>query len=385
VTAEEYNTLFEKLQNGEATEEERARLFTYEDEFELEALPWEEGTMGKQQETGQQIFARLQVEMRPVSRFRNIYRWGIAAAVLIGLLSVYLLLYNKDQKQLAVNSGKPATAVSEVIRPGGDKAVLYLGNGDSVVLQDIKNGMIAGVSAVKNGGQLTYTQHSDSTPVQWQTLVTPRGGQYHLILEDGTGVWLNASSSISFPSSFDTGERKVMMTGEAYFEVAHHETPDKKRIPFRVDVTSAGADNISVNVLGTHFNVMAYNNEGSTDITLLEGSVHLQKGNSGALLKPGQQASAAKGTQQFSITTADTDAAIAWKEGKFLFDKSASVAEVMRQLERWYDIEVAYQGNITDQRFWGGIQRSLSLDAVLEVLKQSGMRFRLEGRKLIVL
>ncbi|MBL4676428.1 MAG: FecR domain-containing protein [Mucilaginibacter sp.] len=201
------------------------------------------------------------------------------------------------------------------------------------------------------------------------------GGQYRLTLADGTKVWLNASSSITYPTIFSGDSRQVKITGEAYFEVAHNAA-----LPFTV--VSNGQQ---VKVLGTHFNVNAYADESATITTLLKGSVKVSADANTCILKPGQQASlAAIGHNNIKVTDADTDAAVAWKEGYFQFNQ-ADVYQVMRQLARWYDIKVIYKNQSSTRKFQGAIQRDLRFSQVLRILEKSNMHFTVTGKEVTVM
>jgi ferric-dicitrate binding protein FerR (iron transport regulator) len=209
--------------------------------------------------------------------------------------------------------------------------------------------------------------------ISYNTLSTPRGGQYQLVLPDGSKVWLNASSSIHFPTAFAGHERNVELTGEAYFEIAKN-----KQKPFHVNVNG-----MQVEVLGTHFNVNAYGDEGAIKTSLLEGSVKIKKGNISGLLKPGQQGVLKKNSTDLEIKNADMNEAIAWKNGLFEFD-GADIKSIMREIGRWYDVDVVYAGKVPDRRFEGKISRDAQLSDVLKILALSNVKFSVEGKKIIV-
>jgi ferric-dicitrate binding protein FerR (iron transport regulator) len=206
---------------------------------------------------------------------------------------------------------------------------------------------------------------------------TPKGRMFRLLLPDGSAVWLNAASSIRYPTAFTGQQRRVEVTGEAYFEVAH-----QPQMPFRVSLNGGAA----VEVLGTHFNVNAYAEDEQMNITLLEGAVQCSNGSGKAVLKPGQQARMTTGNSPIRVMDhADIEKVMAWKNGLFNFN-DASLEEVMRQLERWYDIEVRYEKGIPRIEFIGKMDRSLTLAEVLAGLEMSKVHFRIEGeRKLVIL
>ena len=307
---------------------------------------------------------------------RRFTRWWAAAAVMLALLSAGAYLFNKQPRQTA--SATPgADSVRQEILPGGNKAVLTLANGSTIVLDEAAEGTLAqqgGSKVVKLGsGQLAYVGGAGETSGSvYNTIATPRGGQYRIALGDGTQVWLNAASSIRYPAVFSGSERKVEITGEAYFEVAK----DEQR-PFKVSVNGS----MEIQVLGTHFNVNAYDDEANIRTTLLEGRVSLGVNGRRQLLQPGQQG-IVKGAV-IDVREVDTEEAVAWKEGMFSF-RNADLRAVMRQLSRWYDVEVVYEGGDGTAEFVGKIQRSLNLSDVLYALRKNDVHFRIEGRKIIV-
>jgi len=296
----------------------------------------------------------------------RITRYAAAAAVLISL-GVYLYTRQTHHTAPMIASTQPTPAP---IRPGTQKAILTLADGTTVTLDSVADGMIAKQGATQvlklANGQIRYQaggkMNEQGKPV-YNIMSTPNGGQYQLTLPDGTNVWLNAASSIRYPTAFLGSERKVKVTGEVYFEVAK----DKSK-PFRV---TAGDQDIEV--LGTHFNVNAYADEGHTRTSLLEGAVSVNK----VLLKPGQAFTHGK----LGATNIEQD--IAWKNGVFNFNNQ-TLAQVMRQLSRWYDLEIIYPEGVPGKEYGGEIGRNLTLDQVLKGLENSGIHFTLSGRRLIV-
>jgi len=312
-----------------------------------------------------------------VQPMKFIHRLWWAAAIVTGLLlatGLYFLL-----RPVATMKPVPALAqrYKNDIAPGGNKAMLTLADGSQIVLDEAKNdtlGKQGSTSIIKlQNGQVLYHATGATAPVTYNTLTTPRGGQYQLTLPDGTQVWLNAASSLRFPTAFTGNNRTVELTGEGYFEVA--KAPGK---PFLVKAN--GAD---ITVLGTHFNVMAYTNENALAVTLLEGAVNVGRNGAVKKLLPGQQARISN-SNNITVTGTDVQEAVAWKNGFFIFDR-ADITTVMRQLERWYDIEVVYEGAPPEMRFGGGMQRSLSLSGILKILEKNGVLFKIEGRKITVL
>lgn len=308
-----------------------------------------------------------------------------AAAVLICLsFSAWLWLgHNNDAVAVQSNNKKGA----KMIEPGGDKAVLTLANGQTVVLDEAGNGDLAqqgNTKVIKLNGQLSYQQTGGTKAPPYNTITTPRGGQYKLILADGTKVWLNAASSLRFPVSFSGDVRTVELSGEGYFEVAAmHSSEHRKKIPFLVKILHAAGNTGEVEVLGTHFNIMAYADEAAVKTTLLEGSVRIKNSKANTLLQPGEQASLQKETLEVHKRV-DVEEVIAWKEGYFQFDRKAPIEQVMRQVARWYDVEIVYEGAIPNRRFGGKIARDSRLQDVLKMLELNNIRFRIEGRKITV-
>jgi len=310
--------------------------------------------------------------------FYKRYWWAAAAAFI--LLAGGTYLWQMPAKKQSVATLQPGNDIA----PGGNKAILTIGGGRHIVLDSAANGAIAqqgNVRIVKmNNGQLVYNLNGNAGEVWMNTMATPVGGQYQLTLPDGTKVWLNAASSISYPSAFVEKERKVTIRGEAYFEIAR----DKAR-PFKVNVN----DESEIDVLGTHFNVNAYADEAAARTTLLEGSVKISAGAARVVIQPGQQAVAqhpgSNAQQPVSIVNgADLEQVIAWKNGRFNFN-GADLHTVMRQLSRWYGINVKYEGNVADEVFQGELTRDLNLSQVLRILGKMEIKFRIEGKTLVVM
>lgn len=322
---------------------------------------------------------------------RRISWLQVAAAIAFIIVSavVYMNYGKTPEPAIAEKETEPIKETD--IAPGGNKAILTLANGRQIVLDSVSNGLLAtqGNAELRKvaNGQIAYHATGGSTgEIMYNTMNTPVGGQYHLLLPDGTGVWLNAASSIRFPAAFSGEERKVIVTGEAYFEVAPLiGNTTKKKVPFIVQITSpSGEDKGEVQVLGTHFNVNAYAEEELVKTTLLEGKVNMVKDGVKVSLSPGQQAQlSVKGI--FKVKTdADVEEAIAWKNGYFQFN-SADLPTVLRQAARWYDLEVELPANIPADRFSGKISRSVNLSRLLKWMQWSDVHFKVEGKKIIVL
>jgi ferric-dicitrate binding protein FerR (iron transport regulator) len=334
----------------------------------------------------QRIAAATGVDMQPVKQSQvrrlHIRRAGYAAAVILLLAGTYIYFRSPEKPRKQITKEEPARAAGNDIDPGGNNAVLTLANGSAIVLNNAANGMLAqqgNTDIVKlDSGQLAYNSqrrsHDMRTAAQYNTLTTPRGGQYQIVLPDGTKVWLNAASSIRFPTAFTGRERKVQITGECYFEVARNTVK-----PFIVQ-----ANNMEVDVLGTHFNIMSYSDEAAVRATLLEGSIKVVQPatHHTQLVLPGQQAEIDK-AGAISIKEADMSQAIAWKNGLFLFNND-DIQTVMRQLSRWYNVDVTIQDNIP-QHFTGSIHRDVEVSQVFEVLQETGsIHFEIRDGKIIV-
>lgn len=306
----------------------------------------------------------------PVRKLSHLWWAAAAAAVLVLAAGTWTILKRPAAKQdIAVN--KPG----QDIAPGSNGAILTLADGSQITLDSLGNGQISnqhGSRVILQSGSLTYDAAGAST-ASYNTIRTPIARQFRLVLPDGSKVWLNAASMLKYPTAFTGTDRTVEISGEAYFEIA----PNAQQ-PFRVKIDNKA----TIEVLGTDFNINAYTDESSIRTTLLTGSIRVNTTGGSAVLKPGQQA-AIRETIQVN-NEINTGQVTAWKDGIFNFD-GMGVGEVMRQLTRWYDIEVIYEKNVPDIRFYGEIGRNLSLSQVLEGLKLSGVNFRIEGRKLIVL
>jgi len=304
-----------------------------------------------------------------------VYRlWPAAAAAAVLLLGVGLYAWKRNAYPAHLPPAALTAAAPHDVTPGGNHAVLKLGDGRVISLDSAANGQLAAGVVKVGDGQLAYRKPDRVEEVNDDMLSTPRGGQYKVVLSDGTRVWLNASSSLEYPTAFGSGERSVSLTGEAYFEVA----TDKKR-PFRVTV-----GDMTVDVLGTRFDVMAYGDEAQISTTLLQGGVRVSKNAASVLVAPGQAARLETSTGQLGVAVADTESAVAWKNGYFRFN-GVDLPGVMRQLSRWYGVDVSYKGGgEKTYEFVGTVARSASLSSVLKVLEINGVKVTIQGKSLIV-
>lgn len=319
----------------------------------------------------------MEPSVRPVSRMASFrpWRWATAAAVVAGLvIGGYYLYPTKKHTDISQTQRLP---LKNDVAPGGNKAILMLASGQKIILDSAHTGTLARqgntIISKTDSGKLAYTITNEKpTEVAYNVLTTPRGGQYQLALPDGSKVWLNAASSIRYPTAFIGKERTVEITGEAYLEVAK----DKAK-PFHVTVSG-----MEVDVLGTGFNINAYTDEPVIRTTLLEGAVKVTAGNSSKQLEPGQQAQVGNGIAL--VRNVDLDQVTAWKNGLFQFNR-VDIQTVMRQLARWYDVDIVYEEPVTKDRFGGKLPRDVNVSEVLRILQQAQVHFRIEGKTIVVL
>ena len=318
----------------------------------------------------------IQIPPKPKVKWISKITSYAAAVTLLFALSAGMYYFFKTPVKNQTVKNIPVPKEDNQILPGGNKAVLTLSDGTIIDLENTQNGALAiqgNTKINKSNGVISYSTTNNNSAMLFNIIATPKGGQYKLLLADGTKVWLNAASSLRYPISFDGKKREVELTGEAYFEVASDKTK-----PFIVS-----SKEFKVQVLGTHFNINAYENEGASRTTLLEGSIRINIPNNSQLLMPGQQARISSLNEINVINHVETDEVVAWKNEIFQFVKS-DIHSVMRQIERWYDVEIEYRGNISTH-FGGSISRNVTLDQVLNILQQTKkVRFEVEGKKVIV-
>ncbi len=376
--------ILNKYNQGKASEQEIEMLHAYYDLFDAEQNVLEQMAANQRDDVKQQIAASIaaQMHLTPVKKptFSLNIKWLAAAAVLVLVFSVGILLFNNEETKQNLDERQTAAVV---IKPGSNQAILTLADGSTIGLNEKGNGVIvqrAGLKVIKSlDGQVQYESDGEAAP-SINTIATPRGGQYQLVLEDGTKVWLNAASSIKFPTHFAGSQRAVDITGEVYFEVAKN-----KNMPFIVRT-----QNQQIEVLGTHFNVNSYTDEAKETTTLLEGSVKVAKLKNGAvqvgaskIISPGQEASLTSADKAISVNPADLEAAVSWKNGYFKFDK-ADIQTVMRQISRWYNVDVKYNGEISADLFVGKIKRTEDIAGVLRILELSKINTSVKGRTIVI-
>lgn len=394
MTEQEGVALLQKYRERTISDAERAALMAAVRSGELEALVrqdiWaqlESPSLSVPEWTEEKEAAALaailqavnQPDLAPMRRLAW-RRWAVAASVvLLASLGGYLAFLKQTGP-----GGTPASVqpLASDARPGGNKAILTLADGRQIVLDTAASGPVArqGRSlVVKHNGQVDYRAgnraENGGNDLVFNTLSTPRGGQYQLTLPDGTRVWLNAASAITYPTAFTAKARVVDLTGEAYLEVAQ-----QREHPFIVRLKNG-----RVTVLGTSMNINAYEEEGVVRTTLVTGSVKFNASGGEKLLAPGQQAVYQTVSQHLTVTDADVITTIAWKNGLFLFNQT-DLGTLLRQVARWYDVGIDYQTHIYDtRRFGGGIRRNLRLSSVLALLQTNGVHYQFDGKKITII
>ena len=363
----ELRQLIAKYNAGEATVEEQVFIEQWYESIQGSDTTLNEAALGS-------IRNQMETTLTAYTHKKkvSIYTRWIAAASIIVAVGAGLYLLRQQ-------TGRPAEVVQQNdIAPGGTRAVLTLGDGKQLVLDNMNNGQLAkqnGAVISKNAnGQIVYRAVAGSLPETNNTITTPRGGMYAVILTDGTKIWLNAASSLQFPTLFTGDTRTVELEGEAYFEVAQN-----AKAPFRV---ISGQQTIEV--LGTHFNISHYNDEPGITTTLLEGSIRVITGDHSVVLKTGQQSVIKTGNEQITVNNEkDSSEVMAWKNGMFQFN-NADISTIMRQIGRWYDVDVVFEGKLPEDQFRGKISRNVNASKVLKILELSGINFKIEGRRIIL-
>lgn len=375
-------SIIKKYLKGKATSDEEHHLLSFYKRIEPKQADWDEAAHGNKKALEnkllEKIYDQIDRKQHTTKMSRPLFTSWKAVASIILLCGVTYLVLNRNR--ISITNKRDF-----VIQPGSDKAVLQLADGRTVYLDSLTIGEIYTKSGpaihMAKKGELTYTQSANAGGENGTNIITvPKGGQFKVTLADGTSVWLNASSSLTYPVHFSSAERRVKLSGEAYFDVSQQTQKGSKgeKVPFIVET-----DKQVVEVLGTSFNINAYSDEETVRTTLISGAVkvtssdkHLPK-----ILKPGQQSILAKG--KLSIKKVEASQAVAWKHGDFTFDEMP-LEEIMRQIARWYDVEVNYQGEVGKIQFGGSISRSKNIQEVLDVLTLTGVQFTVKGRRIMV-
>jgi ferric-dicitrate binding protein FerR (iron transport regulator) len=302
---------------------------------------------------------------------RHWWRYAAAVVLVSAATAAFFSSYFRNRPMVT-----PATSIQAQVSPGSTGAVLTLADGTQVVLDSLGNGVVAaqqGTNVVLNNGQLQYHTTDNHLQASYNTLEIPRGRQFQLVLPDGSKVWLNAASSIRYPTVFTGKDRIVEISGEAFFEVQKDNAK-----PFMVRL-----NNSIIEVLGTSFNVNAYEQENAVKTTLVEGALRVNANNSRQTIRPGQQAQVYADAPVRVMNTIDVSQVTAWKNGYFDFN-DVDLPVMMRQLERWYDITVVYEGKVPDVTFKGKMDRNVQLSDVVSFLKNFGINANLQDRKLVI-
>ncbi|MGV8134043.1 MAG: FecR family protein [Mangrovibacterium sp.] len=367
------------------TKEERQLL---EDWYNKEADNHPEWTRDPDEPTLQKrllgdIFNKIVSKEQDAGKIRiktsreKLYKWrtvAAAAAIVVFIIGTWIFQrrdfsHSEDSRQNSILIDLP---------PGREAATLTLADGSLIDLDSTQNGdvTVQGKTVIsKQGGQVSYAPviGKEKIPVLYNRITTSRGNQYKVVLSDSTRVWLNSASSLHYPAVFSGEARLVELTGEAYFEVTKNTA-----MPFRVKVNG-----VEVEVLGTHFNINAYADEGVMETTLLEGSVKVKNDHAFVLIEPGERAVIRNQETQIEVSEADIDQVMAWQKGFFEFD-NIELATIMRQISRWYDVDIRYEGQPGDKKFGGRISKKLNMRDVLTLLESNGIQFTLDGKTLIV-
>lgn len=387
---EEFLLLLDKYLAGKASAQETDLLMRYYNSFQETNTPEPENLNESEVRMLRHIQTNINNEPRTIPFFKK--HWSkIAVAASIFIAAGTIILWPKTQ--VPTSLAKVETTPTKTNQEHG-KITLTLSDGKKIVIDNLPNGTIAqngSLTITKQNGILVcnYNGNSDASSNNYNTLSVADGVQYQLVLPDKSRIWLNTASTLKFPSAFAANERKVKLSGEAYFEIAKD-----RRKPFRVNVepNEDDTDGALVEVLGTHFNINAYKDEETMQTTLLEGSVRItpiSKTSSRRQTKtlvPGQQAlitTQKAANKKIDIRKANTKEVMAWKAGLFDFN-NADIPTIMRKIARWYHVEVVYEGTVPHKIFTGTINRSLELQTVLKILEQSNIHTQQRDRKIIV-
>lgn len=375
--------LWRRYLAGQATEAELNELFEYNNgnpndepgsRFIEEILAAQPAEKRLNDEVRRQMLENVLAGRQKLATAPRIakYRYLAAAVAIVAIALASLWYFNTGKQQTAQ---KPPVMAASDIQPGKNGAVLTLADGTKMILDSLGNGIIAnqqGTSITLQEGALVYNHQQQTGEIAFNTMTTPAGRQFTLLLPDGSKVWLNASSSIRFPTAFSGKERLVELSGEAYFQVAAD-----KSLPFHVKLPQNG----EIEVLGTGFNVNGYANEKAITTTLVEGQIKVKQGTESKLLKPGQQAKIAANAVSL-IKNANVEMITAWKNGVFNFE-GLTLEEAMRQIERWYDVKVVYPEGIPSVQFGGEMDRNVSIDQLISILKKYGVKVQMQEGRII--
>jgi ferric-dicitrate binding protein FerR (iron transport regulator) len=382
------NHLFRLQVSGKATETEREelRMLLAQEENEEQAKrlmndAW--SSFEPQNDPFDKAESRTMLKNileKKVVPIRRVGAWiKVAAAVLVVAFAIALYYSIHGGNERTITASTNDTQAKFEVVPGGDKALLMLADGTVINLDSSRNGTIASnekftIIKTADGRVIHKPSNRGEASAGINTMSTPRGGQYKLRLPDGTDVWLNAASSIRYPGAFTGNERKVEITGEVYFEVVKN-----AKMPFRII-----ANGTEVKVLGTHFNVNAYTDESVVQTTLVAGAVQVSKGSSSVMLVPGQQANIDKENKLTLVKNADIEQCLAWKNGFFIF-RATNIETIMRQVSRWYDVDIRFEIPTNNLEFSGAVSRKDHVSEILKIMELTGLvHFKIEGKKITV-
>lgn len=379
MNAEEYLLLYEKYISGLCSAEEEKRLFEYQDRFQMlgeDSLATQDLQPGDNSRIYNRIVETLSEPSKKTFRLNTFYK---IAAILLLTVGLGFLYRNNWSFSGSNKTPKSAVVASRPIKPGRNTAELKLSDGSVINLDQVNAGLISTLGKTRiskdTTGSIIYANNNSASEDARNTISVPVGGNYKVVLPDGTAVWLNASSSLTYPLAFKGKTRGVNLEGEAYFEVAKN--PNK---PFVVQVNK-----MQVTVLGTHFNVNAYSDHAAIQTTLVEGSVRLSQASSQVILKPGEQGNVDPISAKIQVSQANTNKVLAWKNGYFMFQDD-NIQDIMQQIARWYDLEVEYRGKPSNSRFGGIYSRNKDINELLKGLELTGLvHFKIEGRRVIVM
>jgi transmembrane sensor len=377
MNSEQAEELLKRYHLGQCTEDEVQAIEEWYHQMERNGdWSWDDQ---EKQALKNNLFERINAATSPgklvwIHHRKRKMIWRIAAAVIMAAVcgTVVFVVPTSHQSDSTASVHPEKSMINDVL-PGTSGATLTLADGKQIALDSAKTGTLTlqgATTLVNNAGTLSYNDNPDHSgaPI-YNTISTERGFEYKISLADGTKVWLNAGSSIRFPVAFSGNSRTVEVAGEVYFEVAEQHNEKGNRKPFVVAIRSANGKQGEVEVLGTHFNINAYDEEPDTKVTLLEGSIRLAKGNAAPVtIRPGQQAKLSDRIQV--VEDIDVQEVVAWKDGFFRFH-NANVAAIMRQAERWYDIKVTYPDGVPTDILKGAISRKVNLSQFLQIIRYS--------------
>jgi transmembrane sensor len=378
MSPEKIEDLVQKYLNGTSTAKERELLDSWYRSQLADTHEWEAESLDEVQLVKEKMFNVIKEHVAPNRSHKfipHIYRYVAAASIIMIIATSAFFFYKSSQ----IISSDSIALKRVVIAPGKNGAVLTLGDGEKITLD---NHVLTLIDKAKMNGIYKYSDslleykklfHKAEKGLVTNTLTTPRGNKFTIVLSDGTKVFMNAGSTLQYPQIFNGSERIVKLTGEAYFEVAHN-----KKSPFKVQVRDQIIEDI-----GTSFNVNAYEDESFVSVTLIEGSVKIEKNKNQVVISPGQNALTSESNSAISVKQADLESDLAWKSDLFHFE-NVQLPEVLKQIARWYNLEIEYEGNIPSKTINGEIYRNMNGTQVLTILKNLGIKFKLDGNKLII-